>query len=100
MTCLDSEPEDFEPIFMVGPDDEMIASDWAAGFLDAVALRSSAWEPLIAHDSAGIMMGFLIEGTVRPDIEFSCIAPLLQSGSTRAAPVPRSGQTAPKTQLD
>jgi uncharacterized protein len=56
VTCLDSEPEDFEPIFMVGPDDEMIASDWAAGFLDAVALRWKAWEPLITHDRAGIMM--------------------------------------------
>jgi uncharacterized protein len=49
VTCLDSEPENFEPIFLVGPEDEVIASDWAAGFLDAVALRSNAWEPLIAQ---------------------------------------------------
>jgi uncharacterized protein len=56
VTCLDSEPEDFEPIFLVGPEDEVIAFDWAAGFLDAVALRSNAWEPLITHDRAGIMM--------------------------------------------
>ena len=34
----------------------MVASDWAAGFLDAVALRRKAWEPLIADDRAGIMM--------------------------------------------
>src|SRR5580704_3065927 len=54
--CLDSEPENFEPIFMEGPEDEVIASDWAAGFLDAVSLRPKAWEPLIAHDRAGIMI--------------------------------------------
>jgi uncharacterized protein len=56
IACLDSDPEDFEPIFMEGPEGEVIASDWAAGFLDAVALRTKAWEPLIAHDRAGIMM--------------------------------------------
>ena len=56
VACLEFEPENFEPIFIVGPEDEVIASDWAAGFLDAVALRSKAWEPLITHDQAGIMM--------------------------------------------
>ena len=56
ITCLDSEPENFDPIFMEGPEGEVIASDWAAGFLDAVALRTTAWDPLIAHDRAGIMM--------------------------------------------
>jgi uncharacterized protein len=56
IACLDSEPENFEPIFLEGPEDEVIASDWAAGFLDAVALRPKAWEPLITHDRAGIMI--------------------------------------------
>ena len=41
---------------MEGPEGEVIASDWAAGFLDAVALRTRAWEPLIEHDRAGIMI--------------------------------------------
>jgi uncharacterized protein len=54
--CLDSEPENFEPIFMEGPEDEVIASDWAAGFLDAVSLRPKAWEPLFTHGRAGIMI--------------------------------------------
>ena len=36
--CLDSEPENFEPIFMEGPEDEVIASDWASGFLDGISL--------------------------------------------------------------
>jgi uncharacterized protein len=56
IACLDFEPDNFEPIFMEGPEGEVIASDWAAGFLDAVALRRKAWEPLIAHNRAGIMM--------------------------------------------
>jgi uncharacterized protein len=54
--CLDSDPGGFEPIFLEGPEDEVIASEWAAGFLDAVALRPKAWEPLITHDRAGIMI--------------------------------------------
>ncbi len=29
---------------------------FAAGFLDAVALRTNAWKPLIEHDRAGIMI--------------------------------------------
>jgi uncharacterized protein len=56
VACLDAEPENFEPIFIEGPADEVIASDWAAGFLDAVALRANAWEPLITHDRAGIVL--------------------------------------------
>jgi uncharacterized protein len=54
--CLNTKPADFEPIFMKGPEDEVIASDWAAGFLDAVALRPKEWEPLITHHRAGIMI--------------------------------------------
>jgi uncharacterized protein len=35
---------------------EVIASDWAAGFLHAVPLRPKAWEPLITHERAEIMI--------------------------------------------
>jgi hypothetical protein len=34
----------------------VIGSDWAGGFLDAVALRATAWKPLIESDGAGILM--------------------------------------------
>jgi uncharacterized protein len=60
VTCFTSAPDDFEPIFWQGPEGEIIASDWAAGFLDAVALRPEAWEPLIRHRRAGIMMPLLL----------------------------------------
>jgi uncharacterized protein len=53
---LGNDPVVIDPIFWEGPDGEIIASDWVAGFLDAVALNPKAWEPLIEDDRAGIMM--------------------------------------------
>ena len=66
--CFNSDPDEFDPIFWEGPEGEVIASDWAGGFLDAVALRSQAWRPLIGDDRAGILLAplFLLNG----DIEF------------------------------
>ena len=55
-TCFDSDPYQFEPLFLEGPNGRVIASDWAGGFLDAVALRPKSWEPLIKDRKAGIMM--------------------------------------------
>jgi uncharacterized protein len=71
IACLDSEPENFEPIFMEGPEGEVIASDWAAGFLDAVSLRTKAWKPLIEHDQAGIMILpiLLLNGDAELDVD-------------------------------
>ena len=62
--CLSSDRDDFEPIFWEGPEGEVIASDWAGGFLDAVALRPQAWKPLIEDHRAGILMAplFLLNG--------------------------------------
>ena len=64
VTCLADDPNDLDPIFWEGPEGEVIASDWAGGFLDAVALRPQAWEPLINDRRAGIMMLpiFLLNG--------------------------------------
>ena len=56
IACLADDPDDLEPIFWEGPESEVIVSDWAGGFLDAVALRLKAWEPLINDSQAGIMM--------------------------------------------
>ena len=54
--ALDAAPDDFDPVFWEGPDGEAIVTDWAAGFLDAVKLRSDAWGPLIRHSEAGVLM--------------------------------------------
>jgi len=56
VACFNIDPEKFEPIFWEGQEGNVIASDWAAGFLDAVALRPKAWEPLMKDHRAGIMM--------------------------------------------
>lgn len=56
IAALNNDPIVLDPIFWEGPDGEIIASDWAAGFLDAVALRPREWEPLIKHERAGMMM--------------------------------------------
>jgi yecA family protein len=66
---LDTDLDDFDPIFLEGPEGEVIASDWAGGFLDAVALRVDAWEPLVGHEGAGILMAplFLLNGDMEID---------------------------------
>ena len=54
--CFASNPDDFGPIFLKGPDGDVIVSDWAAGFLDAIALRRTAWEPLFNHQRAKVLL--------------------------------------------
>ena len=56
VACLADDPNDLDPIFWEGLEGEVTASDWAGGFLDAMALRPEAWEPLINDRRAGIMM--------------------------------------------
>jgi uncharacterized protein len=65
-SCFDTDPDEFDPIFWEGPEGEVIASDWAGGFLDAVALRPKAWEPLIESGNAGILMApiFVLNGDI------------------------------------
>ena len=67
--CLDTDPDDFDPIFLEGPEGTVIVSDWAAGFQDAVALRPMAWKPLIENDGVGILMAplFLLNGDMEID---------------------------------
>jgi uncharacterized protein len=67
--CFNTDPDGFDPMFLEGPEDEVIASDWAGGFIDAVALRPMAWKPLMEHDRAGILMAplFLLSGDMEID---------------------------------
>lgn len=44
------EDETFQPIFWAYSDGRVIAADWADGFLDAVSLRATAWEPLFGSE--------------------------------------------------
>jgi uncharacterized protein len=54
--ALDAAPDDFDPVFWEGLDGQVTVNDWAAGFLDAVALRPKSWEPLIRHSEARVLM--------------------------------------------
>ena len=56
VACFENDPDEFDPIFWEGPEGEVIASDWAGGFLEAVALRPTAWEALIRHRRGRMMM--------------------------------------------
>lgn len=58
--CFASAPDDFEPIFWEGPRGEIIGADWAAGFLDAVALRPTAWKPLMEDEQVSALMAPLL----------------------------------------
>jgi uncharacterized protein len=65
---LDAGIDEFNPVFWEGRDGQVIVSDWAAGFMDAVKLRPKAWEPLIRHKGARIlMMPMLVLGADDPD---------------------------------
>ena len=51
-----SDPEKFEPVFWKQPTGEVIVTDWAAGFLDAMELRRTAWDPLFSHRKAKLLI--------------------------------------------
>jgi uncharacterized protein len=53
---LDTNPEAYEPLFWEGPDGEVIAADWAEGFVDAIRLRPEAWQPLLKNRDALILL--------------------------------------------
>ena len=68
VSALDAAPYDLDPVFWEGPDGQVIVSDWAAGFLDAVALRPRAWEPLVRHPEARtLIVPLLLLGADGPD---------------------------------
>ena len=70
--CFASDPEEFDPIFWEGPEGEVIASDWAGGFLDAIALRAQAWKPLIEDDRAGHSAGPFVPAQRRHRVRRWC----------------------------
>jgi hypothetical protein len=55
---------DHAPDDSMGLSGEVIASNWAGRFLDAVALRAQAWRPVFGDDRAGILLAplFVLNG--------------------------------------
>ena len=56
VACFNNDANEFDPIFWEGPEGDVIASDWAGGFLDAVALRADVWKALTDDDDAWKLM--------------------------------------------
>ncbi len=81
--ALGAAPHDLDPVFWEGPDGNLIVTDWAAGFLDAVGLRPGAWEPLIRHGEAGVLM-----------------LPLLVLGAEDSEHPPFGGPSLPKAEIE
>ena len=80
---LDTAPQSFDPVFREGPEGEVVVTDWAAGFLQAVRLRPRAWEPLIRHQEASAL-----------------IAPLLVLGADDPEHPPFGGHSLPRDEVE
>jgi uncharacterized protein len=67
--AFNGDPIVFDPIFWEAAEGVIITSDWAAGFLDAVALRRKSWVPLISDDRAGILLVpfFMLNGNIESE---------------------------------
>ncbi len=67
---LDAIPPSFTPVFWEDQAGNSITEDWAVGFMQAVALRSDAWEPALFDDETAMLLipiG-IIAGLSQPEI--------------------------------
>ena len=65
-----AEPPDYAPVFWEDRAGNSITEDWAVGFMQAVALRSDAWEPALFDDESAMLLipiG-IIAGLSEPEI--------------------------------
>jgi uncharacterized protein len=56
LRALSTDPEAYAPLFWEDPSGEVIAADWAEGFVDAIRLRPEAWRPLLEDREALVML--------------------------------------------
>jgi uncharacterized protein len=63
--ALETDPDNYEPIFWSGEEEEeVIVTDWAGGFLEAVKLRPEAWQKLTDDpDVGGLFAAILLIGS-------------------------------------
>jgi len=67
---LESMPSSYAPVFWQDQAGNAITEDWAVGFMQAVALRSDAWEPALHDDETAMLLipiG-IIAGLAEPEI--------------------------------
>ena len=73
LRLIQDEPDAHGPLFRETPDGQVVAADWAEGFMDGVGLRRHAWRPLLESDE-GIdlltpIMAFLHDEDGKPLLE-------------------------------
>ena len=56
LRALSTDPEAYAPLFWEDLSGEVIAADWAEGFVDAIRLRPEAWRPLLEDREALVML--------------------------------------------
>ena len=57
---MSSDPDSLDRIFEQWPEGDVVVTDWAAGFLEAIKLRPKGWKPLLKHHRAKILVEPLI----------------------------------------
>jgi yecA family protein len=61
---LDADLYGFDPVFLEGPEGQVSVTDWAAGFMDAVILRTKAWEPIRSdEDDRALILPLFVLGS-------------------------------------
>jgi len=77
LRALSTDPEAYAPLFWEDPSGEVIAADWAEGFVDAIRLRPEAWRPLLEDREALVMLMPILalcgdaEGGSGEDLEYA-----------------------------
>jgi uncharacterized protein len=54
------QPDDYEPVFWETPDGDVVAGDWAEGFMAGVALRWNAWRSLLESEEDGGLLAPIV----------------------------------------
>lgn len=54
------EPDPYEPLLFETLDGQLLATDWAAGFMDGAALRKGAWQPLLQTEEGAELLAPII----------------------------------------
>ncbi len=62
LLSLARDPPTYEPILRADNDEQLIAKEWAGGFLMGLALRRDAWELMAESDNAMTLMPILALG--------------------------------------
>ena len=67
----DHQPQDplggIEPLFWETPAGDVVAGDWAEGFMDGVALRKDSWHPLFHSDEGAALLAPILAFVQDPD---------------------------------